>query len=215
MAFKLLILAFFVNASFAYFFQIPVAQSQGREVEQSCLAHAQNGNCEFYNCFERRLPCGRNYYMVKHGHYYCNKIVAATPRFTSAGQEFLGNITQCLMEPLQEIYTRDSVNCHDLEHEAVAAIAPCFNQHNFCEVLRSDAEEFFRIYEFHDLFTRGATKLWRAMMTIAANCGNQYARQFTSLASETLLSSVNNFFSSLGSLRTHSFFGSDDTEASP
>ncbi|RUS85190.1 hypothetical protein EGW08_007016 [Elysia chlorotica] len=207
---KLFILAFLINASFAFLFNHPVAQAEGREAAQSCLDHAQSGNCEFYNCFEQRLPCGANYYMLKHGLYYCNKMVTRTPRFSPAGQEFLGNITKCLMEPLQEIYSRDSVDCHDLEHDAVAAIAPCFNQHNFCNVLRTDADEFFRIYEFSDLFTRGSVKLWRAMARIAADCGRHYTRQITS-ETETFRNSVNSFLGSLGSLS----FGGSVIEESP
>ncbi|GFS19013.1 stanniocalcin-like protein [Elysia marginata] len=217
MATKLFIIAILINASFAFWFHrpTPVAQADGREVDEACLQHAQNGNCEFYTCFDNRLPCGDDYYMKKHGSYYCNKTTNNMHRFTAAGQQFLTDIKVCLMEPLQELYTRDFIDCHDLEHEAVAAIAPCFNEYNFCEVLRTNAEEFFRIYEVTDLFTRGAGKIWRAILRIATDCGSQYTRQFSSDLSETLLNSANDFMNSLGSLPINNIFGSDDTEETP
>ncbi|GFO19596.1 stanniocalcin-like protein [Plakobranchus ocellatus] len=202
MSAKLLILAVLANASYAFLFTrtTPVAQAEGREVDETCLARAAEGDCEFYNCFEQRLPCGRDYYMLRQGHYYCNKMNTRKHLFTPAGQQFIENVQQCLMGPLQEIYTREFIDCHTLEHEAVAAIAPCFNEHNFCDTLETDSEEFFRVYEIGDLFTRGATKIWRAIFQIAGNCGTQMAREFTSDTSESLMSSINGFFSSLGNI---------------
>lgn len=42
------------------------------------------------------------------------------------GQQFLDDAQRCLTRSLKDMYERDFVDCHDLEHYAVQAIAPCF-----------------------------------------------------------------------------------------
>lgn len=40
-------------------------------VDSQCVAHGEAGRCDFYKCFEDRLPCGEQGYMIKYGQPYC------------------------------------------------------------------------------------------------------------------------------------------------
>ncbi|BFZ08226.1 hypothetical protein BsWGS_11265 [Bradybaena similaris] len=174
-----------------------VATSDGRSINQSCLALADIGSCEFYSCFERRLPCGRDGYILRTGHYYCNKIERERGNFSPEGQQFLTEVQSCLTSALKEMYQREYVNCHDLEHHAVEAITPCFMDNEFCDVFETDSEHFLDIYEVRDLFTAGAAKVWRQIAALATNCGGEALTRFSANAREAASSAINNFFSSL------------------
>lgn len=171
----------------------PVATSGGRAIEQSCLALADQGSCDFYTCFERRLPCGRDWYILRTGLYYCNKIERQRLNFSPEGQQFLSDAQRCLTRSLKDLYQRDYVDCHDLEHDAVANITSCFTDNGFCNVFETDSQHFFDIYEIRDLFSRGAAKVWRQIVSLATNCGGEALREFTANARQSAYS----FFNSL------------------
>ncbi|XP_005101218.2 uncharacterized protein LOC101859417 [Aplysia californica] len=175
----------------------PTALAEGRAVEESCLALADEGSCEFYTCFENRLPCGRDWYMLRHGQYYCNKMQRLSSTFTDAGQAFLSDAQRCLTQALKPLYQRDNVDCHSLEHQAVAAITPCFIDNAFCSVFRDNTDQFARIYDVGDLFTRGAGKVWREIAALALRCTHEYIRDFSSETHSNVVSSVNGMVDAL------------------
>ncbi|CAL1544247.1 unnamed protein product [Lymnaea stagnalis] len=188
-----------VSVSWALLFErsSPIASADDRAIAESCLALADQGSCEFYSCFESRLPCGREWYMLRTGHYYCNKMQRQKPNFSLAGQRFIEDAQRCLTQSLKDEYRLDDIDCHTLEHQAVDSITPCFINNDFCNAFRTDAAQFFRVYEFSDLFTRGAGKIWRQIVNMAAQCGGAAAREITSDTSETVINTVNTFFDSL------------------
>ena len=159
-----------------------MATAQDRPINESCLALAEQGSCDFYTCFESRLPCGREGYMLRNGQYYCNKLNRNKSRFSPEGQQFLDDAQRCLTRSLKDMYERDFVDCHDLEHYAVQAIAPCFVDNGFCDIVEKDIEHFFDVYEFRDLFTRGAGKIWKTILNLGTRCGSE---ALTDLTSET------------------------------
>ncbi|PVD35234.1 hypothetical protein C0Q70_06515 [Pomacea canaliculata] len=137
------------------------ATADGRPVDSACVAHGQSGNCEFFNCFEQRLPCGREFYMQRYGNFYCNRFQTFMPSFTAAGQEFLRNTQQCMNQRLLDTYSRDYVNCHNLEHDAVAAVGDCYRRHGFCDIIGDNAQQ-----------------LWREILGLARHCGGQALTRF-------------------------------------
>jgi len=151
--------------------------SDGRPVDNTCLAHADSGSCEFYSCFEQRLPCGRDWYMEKTGGYYCRRMMAKKSEFTPEGQQFLTDASRCMTQELKQYYTREYMNCHDLEHKAVESVSKCFMDNAFCSVFRENHGKFFDIYEFGDLFTRGSNKMWRLVSELGVGCTRQYIRE--------------------------------------
>jgi len=179
----------------------PVADHEGRPVNQSCLALADEGSCQFYSCFEQRLPCGRDWYILRHGQYYCNKMQTERPNFSEQGQNFLSDAQRCMTQALKPLYQRDYVDCHVLEHQAVASITPCFIDNAFCSTFREEPDNFFQIYEFSDLFTRGAGKVWREITELTVRCGTEYLRDFSSEARNEMQDAFNGLRDSFEGLR--------------
>ncbi|XP_059161330.1 stanniocalcin-2-like [Physella acuta] len=195
--FRLMVAVIGVSVASAFFFRsgTPVATADDREVEESCLALADAGSCDFYTCFERRLPCGREWYILKTGHYYCNKMQRHKNSFTPEGQTFIDDAQRCLTQSLKEVYRREYIDCHTLEHQAIESISTCFIENDFCDVLQANADKFFRVYEFSDLFTQGAGKVWRQIVSLATRCGEQTLRQVSS----GTIDRISTFFNSLTS----------------
>ncbi|KAK7500659.1 hypothetical protein BaRGS_00008234 [Batillaria attramentaria] len=162
------------------------ATADGRPVDDTCEAYGEAGSCEFFDCFEQRLPCGRDFYMQRFGNHYCNRFESNMESFTEAGQEFLVNSRQCVTRRLLEYYRRDYVNCHDLEHDAIDMIGPCYTENGFCEIIGDNAEQFLNVFDISDLFDAGAGKLWRELLGLARHCGGQALTQFMSAAASQL-----------------------------
>ncbi|KAH9503764.1 hypothetical protein Btru_066573 [Bulinus truncatus] len=173
------------------------ASADGRAVEASCLELADAGSCDFYACFERRLPCGRSWYILKTGQYYCNKMQRRKPNFSAAGQRFIDDAQRCMTQFLKDTYRSDDVDCHSLEHRAIDSITPCFTDNGFCGILRHDSAELFNLFEFGDLFTRGAGKLWREIFSLAATCARETINEIASSAEEVVSNTVDSVVENL------------------
>lgn len=53
------------------------------EVTDECLRLAAWGRCEFYECLERRFPCGHRGYAVHIGQHFCRKVDTIMDEFTT------------------------------------------------------------------------------------------------------------------------------------
>jgi hypothetical protein len=168
-----------------------VASANGAAIDQNCLNLADQGSCEFYGCFEDRLGCGREWYIVRHGQYYCNKMQRLKENFNEAGQRFLEDAQRCMTQRLKNVYQRDMVDCHALEHSAVENTTACFTDNAFCSVFRDNSEHFMDIYEFSDMFTRSSGKLWRAVTALGTRCTAEYIRDLASDASSHIREGFN------------------------
>ena len=52
------------------------------DVTAECLRQASWGRCEFYECLERRFPCGSEGYTTQIGLHFCHKITHMFDTFT-------------------------------------------------------------------------------------------------------------------------------------
>ncbi|KAI8781712.1 hypothetical protein BgiMline_011539 [Biomphalaria glabrata] len=187
---QILVLCVLLCVTSAFLFRSRVhARANGREIESSCLAHADAGSCEFYSCFERRLPCGRTWYILKTGQYYCNKMQSERSRFSAEGQQFLDAAQRCMTQALKDTYRRDDMDCHDLEHLAFNTVRPCFIENGFCGILGEDHGELFALFNVRDLFTRGAAKIWRTVFDLALTCARETISEVASNA-DTAISNI-------------------------
>ncbi|KAK7097296.1 uncharacterized protein [Littorina saxatilis] len=191
----LVAMVIFVAKANAWFFRNSetTATADGRGIDDGCEAFGEAGSCEFFDCFEQRLPCGRDFYMQRYGNNYCNRFNTFMESFTEAGQEFLVNSQQCVTRRLLEYYRRDYINCHDLEHDAIAMIGPCYMESGFCDIIGDNTEQFIEVFEFNDLFGSGSAKLWRELLGLARQCGGRSLANFMSTTASRL-SPLRSFF---------------------
>uniref|UniRef100_A0A0B6ZJE0 Stanniocalcin n=1 Tax=Arion vulgaris TaxID=1028688 RepID=A0A0B6ZJE0_9EUPU len=193
---QLFLILLCVPTSFAFLFRrdTPIATAEGA-VNEACLNMAEQGSCEFYTCFENRLPCGRDWYMVRTGGHYCNTMRRQRTNFSPEGQRFLNDSQQCLTRSLKELYRRDHIDCQELEDAAMSAITPCFTENAFCDIFEIDASHFIDVYEFTDLFHVGANRVWRLIVSLATRCGSEALREHSSTVGERVIDTLNSFFS--------------------
>lgn len=177
--YPIIVLALMTASSYGWFFNRDpeTATADGQDIDQECLEKADRGDCDFYTCFSRRLYCGQNQYILRHGLYYCQKMEIHKSSFTEQGQRFLEDVTRCMTTSLKPIYRQSYYNCHNLSHNAVAEMERCFRDHAFCTVFRTNTDNFGDIFEFTDLLTRGAGKIWRMIGRLGVSCTLQYARE--------------------------------------
>lgn len=160
-----------VTLSDAWFFfrKYPKARTKV-PANPRCSALAVRGDCEFYNCFEKRLTCGKKWYNLKYGETYCRDFKAFRDTFSPQGQKFIVEAQKCMGRELLQFYNRYTLDCHDYTHEAFRALTRCYIDNGFCQVLAKDAINFVSVFQPQHLFQRGALKIWREIVRIAYHC---------------------------------------------
>ncbi|XP_071087786.1 uncharacterized protein [Haliotis cracherodii] len=156
----------------AFLWERRTATASG-ETDPQCFAHGSAGRCEFYSCFENRLSCGSRGYMSKYGGYYCARFAELYNTFDQQAKDWINATSRCMTERLLAYYNQETVQCHDLSHFAWNNWSACYLENGFCEVFWANRQAFWDIYQFRDLFSMGAGKIWREMMQITGQCAAQ------------------------------------------
>ncbi|KAK6173052.1 hypothetical protein SNE40_016586 [Patella caerulea] len=190
MRYELFLLVCVITITNAWFLNTERIVNAEREIEGQCQTHGSEGNCEFYNCFERRFPCRLRGYMLRYGSHYCRRfedVDSYRHRFTPEGQEFLTASQQCMTRKLSErFYGAEEVNCHDLSHEAFNIMGDCYLDNGFCDIFWANKGAFSKVFEAMDLFDTAAFKIWREIGKLSATCGGQSASRFSSFIIQKL-----------------------------
>lgn len=114
--------------------------------------------CDFFKCFEKRIPCGKDFWIMNWGHKYCTRY--ANPNFirefTNSGKKFLNFVNKCLPRALKKLYKikADQVSCKALSRAAFQAQANCY-QHlnsNFCKGFVENKSLFIKVLDKSDFF---------------------------------------------------------------
>merc|ERR1711976_22404 len=82
-----LFVVMFAGCTNAWFFSFgrneeTTATAQRRPVDDTCESFGEAGTCAFFNCFEQRLPCGHDWYIMRFGNKYCNRFESRMETFT-------------------------------------------------------------------------------------------------------------------------------------
>ena len=64
----------YVNKIYVLFCSVP-------DVTAECLRQADWGRCEFYECLERRFPCGSDGYINRVALHFCHKVATIFDSF--------------------------------------------------------------------------------------------------------------------------------------
>ncbi|XP_025088642.1 uncharacterized protein LOC112560798 [Pomacea canaliculata] len=158
------------------------ATAKGKPVDSQCVAHGEAGRCDFYKCFEDRLPCGEQGYMIKYGQPYCARFERVYTAFSPQGQDFINGTSQCLTRGLLHLYRTDTVDCHRLSHDAFDLISSCYSANGFCDVVKENAAVFADVFQARHLFMHGALKIWKEIMEIIYQCNPDQIHKFASFA---------------------------------
>lgn len=116
-------------------------------INQTCLKLASQHDCSFYSCFEKRFPCGSNYWIDKWGHKYCLRMKNSFSNFDKNGQNLIEQISNCLMDKLVKLrfYTLNNINCEQLRLAGQRIVHDCYvaNSKLFCSAIEGKNRDCF------------------------------------------------------------------------
>lgn len=138
--------------------------------DDGCILKANQGDCDFYTCFENRRKCGIEGYMLASGRKYCNRFGEHYDNFTSAGQKWIKCSRQCLTSALIDNYLADipaGHGCEEIKSYAFLTHVDCYVDCGFCDIWRTNIEALFDVFSVEDFLEWEAIK---QVTNIAKKC---------------------------------------------
>lgn len=117
---------------------------------EECIQKGQNGDCDFYQCFEQRHPCVWNNFAIRHGWTFCRRLDEEYVNLTPEGKRWLNDTRQCAMGTMLAYYRSDRRQCRSLEQHMVGVHSSCSVQMGICnaDLLLANREVLLRVYTF-------------------------------------------------------------------
>ncbi|KAK3577216.1 hypothetical protein CHS0354_030486 [Potamilus streckersoni] len=150
-----------------------------KNVSPVCQTQALTGNCDFYRCFERRFPCGRDGYVVNHATYFCDKLKLNTQYFNDEAKAAINASNVCLISHFRSLYQGDSTTCETIKQTGIEAIVEC-NARNaarpdYCQLVRNNWDGYWRLFSARDMYklARLSTRVWSSLIVQSFNCGSE------------------------------------------
>lgn len=149
------------------------------DVSDECLRLAAWGRCEFYECLERRFPCGHRGYAIHVGLHFCRKIINMMDDFTPDGQRWMNRTSICLTNSLLPVYQSYVSRCDDISDVGADGIIACNSRtdqdgQDFCSFVHDNSEEYLDIFgmeEIRRMLRLRKPGLLGRMLVDGANCG--------------------------------------------
>ncbi|KAH3842466.1 uncharacterized protein LOC127876474 [Dreissena polymorpha] len=187
---------------------VPIAANQVPAAEfASCLQQARWGRCEFYDCLERRFPCGARGYTRKISKHFCSKIDANYDSFDEFGKQWLNQTSICLVGHMQPIYESYSTSCLDIKIAGINAILDCnegeVDGKDFCDFLDTNGDAYTSLMGMEEarlLIGLRDTRVFSSIISGAISCGVESLRETaSSFSTSAFANSVNGFFNRISS----------------
>ncbi|RNA03447.1 stanniocalcin family [Brachionus plicatilis] len=132
------------------------------DIDQNCLELLRSSNitnmerCEFYKCFEKRFPCGKEYWIINWGYKYCRRYADENfaNNFTTVGQKLLNHVNECLPRYFEKAYKSSRpIQCKKLSNQAFRAQTNCYKdiQKDFCIAFEENKILFVKVMDNSDL----------------------------------------------------------------
>lgn len=132
------------------------------QIDENCLEILNSSNitnlerCEFYSCFEKRFPCGKEYWIMNWGYKYCRRYANENfaRNFTIIGQKLLNHVNRCLPKHFEKIYKSSRpISCKKLYNKAFEAQTNCYLniQKDFCSAFSQNKFFFIKAMDNSDI----------------------------------------------------------------
>ncbi len=121
-------------------------------INEKCI-HTEG--CEFFECFEKRFPCGRDYWMMKWGLKYCAKYAnpAIYNSFTADGRNMLNFTMACQKKFVEKQYRSERpMRCKRFYEQAFEGQGKCYAEmgDTFCKVFPKNKNQFMKTMDRDD-----------------------------------------------------------------
>ncbi|KAI8514393.1 hypothetical protein Bbelb_087170 [Branchiostoma belcheri] len=110
----------------------------GQAVQADCEAKALQGDCDFYNCLERRHPCGLKGFASREGRTLCEALKKKKGLFNAQGQAWVTDFTKCLTRSLLPKYREESISCRHIHNFGYRAQDSCFIDTGICDLVEDN-----------------------------------------------------------------------------
>ncbi|CAF0844940.1 unnamed protein product [Didymodactylos carnosus] len=137
---------------------------------RTCAGYAHSNNCEYYQCFEERFPCGEKYWMKVWGYKYCERLTKHLQNFDSVGQRLVLHIKKCLFKKFSNAryYNMNEINCNQLKTSAYRLLYECYTENRlFCDAYDSNRNCFQELIDNNERHDYQAMK---TMIGVANKC---------------------------------------------
>ena len=127
--------------------------------DQHCIDLANNGDCEFYNCFENRRNCGPNGYMIGYGGKYCHRFGEHYDNFNAAGKKWIDCTRKCLTKALIQSYQENQpagYACSNVTSLAFHTHVDCYHDCGFCHIWNNNKLALLSVYQLGDFLAQRA-----------------------------------------------------------
>eukprot|EP00058_Branchiostoma_floridae_P013149 XP_002598637.1 hypothetical protein BRAFLDRAFT_67034 [Branchiostoma floridae] len=151
-------------------------------IQSECEAKALQGDCDFYNCLERRHPCGLKGFASREGRPFCEELKRKKGLFTAQGQAWVTDFTKCLTRSLLPKYREESISCRHINNYGYRVQDTCFIDAGVCELEEDNQNEFALWYTISNVVRDSRFQL--ELSTILCRChkyegGNRYRLKYS------------------------------------
>ncbi|XP_078620532.1 uncharacterized protein LOC144887281 isoform X2 [Branchiostoma floridae x Branchiostoma japonicum] len=150
-------------------------------IQSECEAKALQGDCDFYNCLERRHPCGLKGFASREGRPLCERLKIKKGLFNAQGQAWVNDFTKCLTRSLLPKYRDESISCRHINNYGYQAQDSCFIDNGICD-LEEDKQNEFALWYISDVVED--SRFHQELSTILCRCnkyegGSRYKLKFS------------------------------------
>ncbi|XP_078700603.1 uncharacterized protein LOC144927183 isoform X1 [Branchiostoma floridae x Branchiostoma belcheri] len=151
-------------------------------VQADCVTKALQGDCDFYNCLERRHPCGPKEFASREGRTLCEALKKKKGLFNAQGQAWVTKFTKCLTRSLLPKYREESISCRHIHNFGYRAQDSCFIDTGICDLVEDNQNEFALWYISNDVED---SRFQLELSTILCRCnkyegGSRYRLKYSS-----------------------------------
>ncbi|KAE9552024.1 hypothetical protein FO519_004787 [Halicephalobus sp. NKZ332] len=134
-------------------------------------------NCNFYQCYENKMKCGSNGYLIAYGKKYCDRFNSTLSRFDPAGKQWVSCVRQCLinfLKPSCNTYPNNAFkdSCDKLKDAAFKSHVKCYTDCGFCNICKTNKLALIATYQFSDFFFSIA---WKQVEDTMKHCGGSFS----------------------------------------
>lgn len=103
------------------------------------------GTCEYYQCQEQELNCGKKGYLLNYGHRFCTKFFHELDEHLSLeGKEWMKSVGNCLQQKIESFNVEPNENsCSEIKKLAYRSHSDCYLSAGFCHLPLVDKMKIF------------------------------------------------------------------------
>ncbi|XP_060064824.1 uncharacterized protein LOC132545166 [Ylistrum balloti] len=127
-----------------------------RDRDLECERKAEEGSCDFFDCYEARFPCRRCGFAANPERNFCRRFFNPNNyrNFDVQGQQWIRSAHLCLTRIMLSLYVQNTVSCAVSKRIMMNAVSNCYlgnSELSFCDMFETNQFAFFRLYDIRNM----------------------------------------------------------------